>query len=534
MTLDEDGPPPAASGAPGTFLPPGMTQVRARIVLIGSLLTMILAILDQNIVTTAAWAITRDLDAAHGLDRLPWLVTAYLVASTATQPLYGKLTDVHGPRKVFLFAVGLFLTGSMLCGLAQNMVELIVLRFVQGLGGGGLMSITLVIAARLAPPDERAKKAGMGGILIALGTLLGPLVGGYITEHLSWHWVFYVNVPLGAAAFIAVATSLRLPSEVVPHRIDYLGAVLAAAGASAILLVTELGGNGEYAWSDARMLALMAASAVLLSAFVWRQAATPEPLFPLALLRNAVFRIASPLIFVSGFAMMGSVVYVVLYMQIVQGVKPTAAGLHLLPMALGLMVTSIVTGRLIARLGRYRWFLVVGFGAAALGTALLAALDVDASWWALNGGLLLLGAGLGPTMQITILAVQNAVPVRSMGVATSSTTFSRTIGAAVGTAVLGALLTRRFDAGLDRAASVHGRPTAAMLHALPADVRDHVLKAFVSGTSAVFVVATVILTVAFVLAFFIREVPLEDLDEDAPAAGAAREARQDAAARPSR
>lgn len=498
--------------APPSWMPPGMNPRRVQFVLVGVLLTMTLALLDQNIVSTAAWAISRDLDPVHGLDRLPWLVTAYLLASTATQPLYGRMCDVYGPKRVFLFAIGVFLAGSALCGLAQNLDQLIVLRFVQGLGGGGLMSVAIVIAGTLAPPKERAQKAGLGGIMIALGTVLGPLVGGYITQNWSWRWIFYVNIPLGVAAFVIVALALRLPERHVPHSIDVVGAGLIAAATAAILLVTEEGGD-EYAWTSWQIIGLAVVGLGLLAAFGRRQVRTPEPLFPLSLLRNPVFRIASPMIFVSGVAMVGSIVYVVLYLQLVQAVSPVRAGLHLIPMAVGLVITSFASGQMIMKTGRYRRYLVASFASAAAGTGLLALLGPGSSVLTLNGGLFLLGAGLGPTMSLTLLAVQNGVPIGQIGTASSATTFCRTMGSAVGTAVLGVILTDRFHHEL-AGTGVTGKPTAAMLATLPADVRDSVLTAFVDGTHLVFLVATGLLIGAFALAAVIPEVPIEFWDED--------------------
>ncbi|MCT9934422.1 MFS transporter [Planotetraspora sp. A-T 1434] len=487
-----------------------MTDTQKKLAAVGCLLTLILAILDQNIVSTASVAIVRDLDPATGLARLPWLISVYALAATAALPLYGKLCDIHGAKRVYLGAVALFLAGSTLCGLAQDMAQLIAFRAVQGLGGGGLMSVTLVVYAHLTPTEKRASAGGIGGLMAGLGMVVGPLIGGLFTDHLSWRWIFYVNLPIGLFVIFTGATALRLADGGLRHRIDYPGAALVAAAASVLLLLTEWGGT-KYAWDSAAILTLAAAGAVLVAAFVWRQLTAAEPILPLGLFRNATLRIALPLQLLSGFGMIGSIVYTVVYLQVVRGVPATDSGLYLLPMAAGMTVSGLVSGTLIARGRPAKTLLLIGMGLATLAMALLATLAADTSRLILGLDLFLLGAGFGMVLGIVIMMAQNAVPVSQLGVATTSIRFAQTLGSAFGTAVFGVVLTRVVSAKLGG-----GSIGVGALRSLPEGVRRRAVDALVSGIDTVFLAAAGVMLVSLVLATLLkadREQPTEGVAE---------------------
>jgi len=437
-----------------------MTERHKKLALVACLLTIVLAILDQNIVSTAAVKIVRDLDPVHGLELLPWLVTAYALAATAALPLYGKLCDVYGAKRVFVAAIAVFLVGSALCGLAQNMVELIAFRAVQGIGGGGLMSITMVVIAQLADPAKRAGQSGMAGLVAGLGMVIGPLVGGLLADSASWRWIFYVNLPLGAVALSIAALALHLPVPGRRHRIDFLGAALVAAGASVLLLITEWGGR-QYAWSSPRILGLIGLGVTLTALFLWRQATAAEPILPLTLFRNATLRVAIPVQALIGVTMMGSIVYVMVYLQVVRGVAATRAGLYLIPMAVGMTLSGLAAGKLMtrdwsgwgraARAGRegglpVKWFVVAGAACAAAGTALLGTVGVATAAWRIWLALFVFGAGLGQLLGQLIIVSQQAVPVQQLGITTTAVRFGQTLGGAFGAALFGTVLNRVYTA----------------------------------------------------------------------------------------
>jgi EmrB/QacA subfamily drug resistance transporter len=473
-----------------------MNDRQKRLATIGCMVTIALAILDQNIVSTASVAIVSDLDPLHGLARLPWLISVYALAATAALPLYGKLCDVYGAKYVYLGAVATFLTGSALCGLSGNMTELIVFRAVQGLGGGGLMSVTMVVIAHLAPPEERAEKGGMGGIVAGLGLVAGPLIGGLFTDHLNWRWIFYVNLPLGLFVLVSGAKALHLSDGGRRHRIDYPGAALVAAAAVVLLLVTEWGGK-DYAWGSPTILTLMAVDAALVVAFVWRQMTAAEPILPLGLFRDPTVRTALPLQFLSAFGgLAGPIVYTMIYLQAARGVEATDAGLYLIPMAIGMTLSGLVSGRLVTRGFSVKAFLVAGTAITALAVGLLGLLRADTAMGVLWGDLFLLGVGLGQVVGTVVMVVQNAVPMSLLGTATTSIRFAQTLGSAFGTAIFGVIL--------DRVVTSHlpGGPVAtggAALRALPEPARRHVVDALVSGIDTVFLTAAGVMTVALLL-----------------------------------
>ena len=406
-----------------------------RLILGALMLTMLLAALDQTIVSTALPTITSDLG---GLQELSWVVTAYLLASTASTPIWGKVSDLYGRKLMLQTAVVVFVIGSMLAGLSQSMGQLIATRAIQGLGGGGLMVLVLAVIADLIPPRERGRYMGLFGAVFGLASVIGPLLGGFFTEQLSWRWIFYINLPLGIAAFLILGAVLHLPNRHEKKPIDWLGAALLVAGVVMLLLVTVWGGH-EYDWVSPQIGGLFFGGVIALVLFVLQELRTDEPIISMSLFRSRVFRVTSMIGFIVGFAMFGSIIYLSLYLQVVLGASPTESGLMLLPLMFGLLVTSIVSGRLITRWGRYKIFPIIGTALAAAGLFLLSRLGVDAPYSQIAIGMLVLGAGLGNVMQVLVLAVQNTIDPKEMGAATSASTFFRSIGGSFGTAAFGAI-----------------------------------------------------------------------------------------------
>lgn len=491
-----------------------------RLILGALMLTMLLAALDQTIVSTALPTITSELG---GLDHLSWVVTAYLLASTASTPLWGKISDLYGRKLMLQTAVVVFVVGSALAGLSQNMAQLIATRALQGLGGGGLMVLVMAVIADLIPARERGRYSGLFGAVFGVASVVGPLLGGFFTQSLSWRWIFYINVPLGIAAFIILGAVLHLPPHHERKPIDWLGAVLMVTGVTALLLVTVWGGN-EYDWLSPQIIGMTVAGVGLLALFVWQELRTPEPIVPMELFGTRVFSISSMIGFIVGFAMMGSIVYLSIYMQVVRGATPTMAGLQLLPLMLGLLVTSILSGRLITRTGKYKIYPIIGTALAAIGLFLLSRLGVEAPYWYLALAMLVLGAGLGCVMQVLILAVQNTVSPKQMGAATSSATFFRSIGASFGTAFFGAVWTARLAAEISAglpgipADQLSGATTSmAGIAQLPAAVKDAVLEAFARAMDTTFLIAVPFMVVGFVLALMLPEVRLRTRGDTAHA-----------------
>ena len=479
------------------------TDRRGLLVVIGGLmLVLLLASLDQTIVSTALPTIVGELG---GLEHLSWVVTAYLLAVTAVTPLYGKLGDLYGRKVVLQVALVLFLIGSALCGLAQGMTELIAFRALQGLGGGGLMVSAQAAIGDVVPPSERGRYSGLFGAVFGVSSVAGPLIGGFLTTHLSWRWIFYVNLPLGLGA-LAVLTRLPSRGERRRHSIDYAGTALLAAGLSAIILLTTLGGN-TYDWASRQivLLGVIGVACLVALAFVERRA--QEPILPPALFGNRVFVVTSAVALVVGFALFGALTYLPLFQQVVRGLSPTASGLQLLPVMGGLLVSSIVSGQVIARTGRYKAWPIAGTAVAALGMWMLSSLDETTGTGVAALHMLVLGLGLGMVMQVLVLAVQNAVPYSMLGVATSGATLFRSIGGALGTAVLGAIFTGRLTAELPAGRSASGLDPSA-IDRLPAPVRDAYIAAFTDALQVVFTVATGVVLVAFALSWFIEERPL--------------------------
>jgi EmrB/QacA subfamily drug resistance transporter len=417
----------------------GAREQPVRVVFGALMLVLLLASLDQTIVATALPTIVGELG---GTSKLSWVVTAYLLASTVVGPVYGKLGDLYGRKIVLQAAIVLFLIGSALCGQAQNMTELIAFRALQGIGGGGLIVVTIAVVGDLVPPRDRGRYQGFLGGVFAISTVIGPLLGGLIVDNISWRWIFYVNLPVGLIAFAVIAVVFASRADHVKHRIDYLGAALLAGGLSAVVLYTTLGGT-DHPWGSTFMLGLLAAGVVLLALFALVERRAAEPILPLELFRNRVFSVGSATGFLVGAGLFGAVTFLPLYLQNVRGHGPTASGLLMTPMMAGVLIASIGSGQAISRIGRYKPFPIAGTALMAIGLVLLSRLEVDTPAVVSGAYMLVLGLGVGLVMQVLVLAVQNAVDYKELGVATSGSTMFRQIGGAVGTAALGAIFANR-------------------------------------------------------------------------------------------
>ncbi|MGW3120875.1 DHA2 family efflux MFS transporter permease subunit [Streptomyces sp. NPDC001107] len=482
------------------------------LVSIGALLLgMLLAALDQTIVSTALPTIVSDLG---GLDHLSWVVTAYLLASTAATPLWGKLGDQYGRKRLFQTAIVIFLIGSALCGMAQNMPQLIAFRAVQGLGGGGLMVLSMAIVGDVVAPRERGRYQGLFGAVFGATSVLGPLLGGLFTEHLSWRWVFYVNLPVGVVALAVIATALRIPRRTAQHVIDYLGTFLIAAVATCLILVASLGGT-TWGWGSTQIVGLILLGVGLAVAFVAVERRAAEPVLPLKLFRIRTFALAAVISFVVGFAMFGAMTYLPTFLQVVQGVTPTMSGVHMLPMVFGLLLSSTASGQIVSRTGRWKVFPIAGTGVTTLGLLLLHQLDENSSTAVMSVDFFVFGLGLGLVMQVLVLIVQNAVSYEDLGVATSGATFFRSIGASFGVAIFGTVFASRLGDKLTdafRGARLPGGLSADALKSdprgigsLPPALRGPALHAYAAAITDVFLYAAPVALLGFVLAWFLKE-----------------------------
>ncbi len=492
---------------------PELSHRQIMVIIAGLITGMMLAALDQSIVGTALPRIVSDLG---GLNHLAWVVTAYLLTSTAVTPLWGKISDLYGRRIIFQTAIIIFLIGSALCGLAQNMPQLIAFRAIQGIGGGGLMAIAFAIIGDVIPARERGRYQGYFGAVFGLSSIAGPLLGGWLTDAVSWRWIFYINLPLGLFALVITSMALKMPVVKRNHKIDYLGATVIVAAVTSLLLYLNWAGE-HYGWSDPRALAFVIASVLLAVAFVFIELRVDEPIIPMRLFRNPIFAVGNAFTFLIGFAMFGGAIYLPLFFQTVMGMSPTRSGLAMLPMVAGMFSMSITSGLLITKTGKYKIYPIIGSCILIVAMFLLSTIHYDTAYWNIAIYAFLFGIGLGLAMMTIVTPVQNAVEFRDMGVTTSTITFLRSLGGAIGVALFGAIMNLRLTSYL---AEELGSQVGAMsggeintnnvqaIQTLPEPIRTEVLSAYTHAITDIYLYSIPIIVVALVVVLFFKEIPL--------------------------
>jgi EmrB/QacA subfamily drug resistance transporter len=514
--------------------PGGLTHKQIMTILSGLMLGMFLAALDQMIVSTSIRTIGDDL---NGLSAQAWVTTSFLITSTITTPLYGKLSDIYGRKPLFLFAISVFILGSALCGLSQSMYMLAAFRAFQGIGAGGLFSLALAIIGDIIPPRQRARYQGYFMAVFATSSVLGPVVGGFLSGQKSifgitgWRWIFYINVPIGITALVVVNAVLHLDHNRREHRIDWTGAVMLSVGLVPLLIVAEQG--RIWGWGSGRALVCYVVGAVGIALFIRAEARMgDDALLPLRLFGNGVFRVGSGQSFVVGIGMFGGMASIPLYLQIVKGASPTKAGLLILPMVAGIMTSSLIAGQVTSRTGRYKIFPVVGSVLLVIGLSLLTTVGADTPLWHTDLYMLVFGLGLGMNMQTIVLAMQNAVEPRDLGVATAAVTFFRQVGGTLGTAIFLSILfsragsdigTELTKAGVRQLPGKFSLNDTSDLGSLPSNVQHPILVGFSNAMDTVFLVGACVLVVAVVLSVFLKEVPLRTVSGTQARAAAERE-----------
>jgi EmrB/QacA subfamily drug resistance transporter len=504
---------PLVAGAPGAS---EISPQRRNFIFLAIVLGMLLAALDQTIVATALPTIVADLGDAG---RQSWVVTSYLLASTIVTALVGKLGDVYGRKRVFQAAVVFFVIGSICCGLAQSMTMLVGARALQGIGGGGITVTASALIGEVVPLRERGRYQGILGAVFGVTTVVGPLLGGYFTDYLTWRWAFWVNVPVSIVVFAVAATAIPALSAATKPLIDYAGILFIGLGASGLTLATSWGGT-IYPWGSATIIGLFAGSVVAICAFVWVERRAAQPILPPRLFRSPVFTVCCVLSFVVGFAMLGAMTFLPTYMQYVNGVSATTSGLRTLPMVVGMLITSTGSGTLVGRTGRYKIFPVTGTALMAFAFLLMSRMDPTTSALVQSINLVILGAGIGLSMQVLVLIVQNTSNFEDLGVATSGVTFFRTIGSSFGAAIFGSLFSNFLGHRLAPALAAGGVSAEAVsspgaLHRQPHNVVAPIVAVYSESLSQVFLCAAPVALLGFVLALFLREVPLRDIHNSA-------------------
>ncbi|MGW6022359.1 MFS transporter [Streptomyces sp. NPDC055099] len=516
----EEPPPPQEHVSAAAGLSPG----RVRMVFVGLMLALLLAALEQMIVATALPKIVGEL---HGLDKMSWAITAYLLTSTIGLPIYGKLGDLFGRKGVFQFAILIFIIGSALAGWSRTMDQLIAFRAIQGIGAGGLMIGVQAIIADIVPPRERGRYMGLIGAAFGLASVAGPLLGGFFTDHVTWRWCFYFNVPFGLVTLLVVSFGLKLPKRAVKARLDVLGALLLASASTCLVLLTSWGGT-EHAWGSRVILGLAAGAVVSVVLFVVAERFAAEPIIPLRLFRDSVFNITALVGMVVGIALFGAASYLPTFLQMVDGASATESGLLMLPMMGGVVGASILSGQLISHTGRYKIYPVLGGILSVIGMWLLSRLEADTPRLHYSIWMAVLGAGVGLVMPVLILAVQNAVRPSDLGTATSANNYFRQIGGSVGAAIFGTLFADRLaDSLADRIPAGAGLPdpeaiTPQLVHAMPAPLREGYIQAYADAMPRIFLYLVPVLVLGMLITFFLKETPLlsSAASQDAPTAEA--------------
>lgn len=489
------------------------THAEIMVILSALLLAMFLAALDQTIVATALPRIASDL---NGLNRLSWVATAYLMTSAISTPMYGKISDLFGRKKIFQISIIIFLIGSMLCGLSQTMTQLIIFRGLQGLGAGGLLTLALAIVGDIISPRQRGRYQGYFGAVFALSSLAGPLLGGFLTDSLSWRWIFYVNLPLGIIALSLIGARLHLPVHKTEHKLDFFGAGLLAISVASLLLATVWGGT-NYPWLSVQIIGLITTCIIGTTLFIFQEMHTEEPLMPLRLFRNDIVRVSTILSLLVGLGMFGVIIFLPEYQQIVRGDSATLSGLLLLPLVFAMLIGVVGSGRLVTKYGRYRIFPIIGTLIMATGFWLFSHIGLTTSRLVLSFWMGVLGFGMGCFLQIMTVAVQNAVDRKDLGTATSLVTFSRSIGSALGAAIFGAVLVARLNYHLKQLFphTGHTQISAANLQSgsnqfssIPPDILHKILLGFTYSFHDIFLIGIPCALTAFVVALFLREKPL--------------------------